>query len=79
MKKQEIAKIPYRTAKRADKKFHYIAMQMTHEIKGESHLFVEIFDNTREGRKKPKLRMVFTKKRLVPVSRSGRHLVTGRF
>lgn len=61
MKKQEIAKIPHRTVKRVDKKFHYIAIQMIREIKGESHLFVEIFDNTREGRKKPKLRMVFTK------------------
>lgn len=61
MKKQEIAKIPYMTAKRVDKKFHYIAMQMVCEIKEESHLFVEIFDNTREGRKNPKLRMIFTK------------------
>lgn len=61
MKKQEISKIPYMKAKKADKKYPYIAVQMTHEIKGESHLFMEIFDNTREGRKKPKLRMIFTK------------------
>lgn len=61
MKKQEIAKIPYRTVKRVDKKYNYIAIQMIREIKGESHLFVEIFDNAREGRKKPKLRMIFNK------------------
>lgn len=62
MKKQEIAKIPYMAAGEAEEAYKYIAMQKVCEIRGESHLFVEIFDNTGEGRKKPKLRMVFTKK-----------------
>lgn len=60
MKKKAIAGIPYMTAGEADKKYKYVAMQRRQEVKGEDHLFVEIFEN-QPGERMPKLRMVFTK------------------
>ena len=61
MKKREIAKVPYGTAEETDQQFRYIAIQQIIEIKGESHLFIEIFDNNEDGRERPKLRMIFSK------------------
>lgn len=61
MRKKEIEKIPYMTVEKGEKKYKYIACAQIQEIKGEEHLFVEVFRNTKEEIELPKLRMVFTK------------------
>ena len=62
MKKKTIQGIPYLKPQRAKKKYTHVATAELKEIKGDEHLFVEVFRNTKEGRKTPEVRMVFTKK-----------------
>lgn len=62
MKKKAIQGIPYLKPQRAKKKYTHVAAVELKEIKGEGNLFVEVFRNTKEGRKTPQVRMVFTEK-----------------
>lgn len=62
MKKKAIEGIPYLKPQRAKKKYTHVAAVELKEIKGEGNLFVEVFRNTKEGRKTPQVRMVFTEK-----------------
>ena len=64
MKKKTIQEIPYLKPQRAKKKYTHVAAVELKEIKGEGNLFVEVFRNTKEGRKTPQVRMVFTEKGL---------------
>lgn len=61
MKKKAILEIPFMQAESIDKKYKYIALQQMTEIKNEKHLLVEVFENTKTGRKCPKTRLIFTK------------------
>ena len=62
MKKKTIQGFPYLKPQRVKKKYTHVATAELKEIKGDEHLFVEVFRNTKEGRKTPEVRMVFTKK-----------------
>ena len=45
MKKKEIEKIPFRGGVRADKQYRNTAVAFFQDIRGESHLFVEVYEN----------------------------------
>lgn len=61
MKKRAIEKIPYMEPPHAEKKYTHVAVQTQVEIKGESHLIVEIYKNVKQGRKLPDIRIVATR------------------
>lgn len=62
MKKKEIEKIPFRGGVRADKQYRNTAAAFLMDISGESHLFVEVYENKKRELKIPWIRMVFTQK-----------------
>ena len=45
MKKKDIEKVAYRTVQAAEVAYPYVAAAFLHEIKGEPHLFVELYKN----------------------------------
>lgn len=59
MKKKEIEKIPYRTVQVAED-YLYVATAFLQEIKEESHLFVELYENKEDTLQIPEVRMIFT-------------------
>lgn len=62
MKKKEIEKIPFRGGVRADKQYRNTAVVFLQDIRGESHLFVEVYENKKRELQTPWIRMVFTQK-----------------
>ena len=62
MKKKEIEKIPFRGGVRADKQYRNTAVAFFQDIRGESHLFVEVYENKKRELQTPWIRMVFTQK-----------------
>lgn len=62
MKKKEIEKIPFRGGVRADKQYRNTAIVFLQDIRGESHLFVEVYENKKRELQTPWIRMVFTQK-----------------
>lgn len=60
MKKKLIEEIPYMMMTTKGKKYQYVAVQFERDIKGEPHLFVEVYQNIKKA-KMPKIRMIFTK------------------
>lgn len=62
MKKKEIEKIPFRGGVRADKQYRNTAVVFLQDISGESHLFVEVYENKKRELRTPWIRMVFTQK-----------------
>lgn len=62
MKKKEIEKIPFRGGVRADKQYRNAAVAFLQNIREESHLFVEVYENKKRELQTPWIRMVFTQK-----------------
>lgn len=62
MKKKEIEKIPFAGGTKAGKKYINTISAFIQEIKGERHLFVEVYENSKEKLQVPWIRMVFTEK-----------------
>lgn len=62
MKKKEIEKIPFRGGVRADKQYRNTAVVFLQDIRGESNLFVEVYENKKRELQTPWIRMVFTQK-----------------
>lgn len=62
MKKKEIEKIPFRGGVRADKQYRNTAVAFLQDIRGENHLFVEVYENKKQELQTPWIRMVFTQK-----------------
>ena len=62
MKKKEIEKIPFRGGVRADKQYRNTAVAFFQDLRGESHLFVEVYENKKRELQTPWIRMVFTQK-----------------
>lgn len=62
MKKKEIEKISFRGGVRADKQYRNTAVVFLQDIRGESHLFVEVYENKKRELQTPWIRMVFTQK-----------------
>ena len=62
MKKKEIEKIPFAGGKKAGKKYINTISAFIQEIKEERHLFVEVYENSKEKLQIPWIRMVFTEK-----------------
>ncbi len=60
MKKKDIEKVPYRTVQAAEVAYPYVAAAFLHEIKGEPHLFVELYKNEEGSFQIPEVRMIFT-------------------
>ena len=60
MKKKDIEKVPYRTVQAAEVAYPYVAAAFLHEIKGEPHLFVELYKNEEGSFHIPEVRMIFT-------------------
>jgi len=61
MKKRAIESIPFIPAIRARKNNAYTASVQITDIKGTEHLLVDIYENTKQGRETPKLRLAYTK------------------
>lgn len=61
MKKRAIESIPFVPAIRARKNNAYTASVQITDIKGTEHLLVDIYENTKQGRETPKLRLAYTK------------------
>ena len=61
MKKRAIESIPYIPAIKARKNNAYTASAQITDIKGTEHLLVDIYENTKQGRETPKLRLAYTK------------------
>lgn len=61
MKKRAIESIPYIPAIKARKNNAYTASVQITDIKGTEHLLVDIYENTKQGRETPKLRLAYTK------------------
>ena len=59
MKKIDIEKVPYRTVQAAEG-YPYVAAAFLHEVKGEPHLFVELYKNEEGSFQIPEIRMIFT-------------------
>ena len=57
MKKKEIEKIPFRGGVRADKQYRNTAVVFLQDIRGESHLFVEVYENKKRELQTPWIRM----------------------
>ena len=53
MKKKEIEKIPFRGGVRADKQYRNTAVVFLQDIRGESHLFVEVYENKKRELQTP--------------------------
>ena len=62
MKKKEIEKIPFAGGTKAGKKYINTISAFVQEIKEERHLFVEVYENSKEKLQVPWIRMVFTEK-----------------
>lgn len=62
MKKKEIEKIPFAGGVKAGKKYLNTISAFVQEIKEERHLFVEVYENSKEKLQVPWIRMVFTEK-----------------
>lgn len=62
MKKKEIEKIPFVGGTKAGKKYLNTISAFIQEIKGERHLFVEVYENRNGKLQVPWIRMVFTEK-----------------
>ncbi len=64
MKKKAIEKIPYLTIKKTvnDRKVKFVGATALHEIGGEDHLFLEVYENKKSARYIPKVRIVLTQK-----------------
>lgn len=62
MKKKEIEKIPFAGGAKAGKKYLNTISAFVQEIKEERHLFVEVYENSKEKLQVPWIRMVFTEK-----------------
>ena len=62
MKKKEIEKIPFAGGIKAGKKYIHTISAFIQEIKEERHLFVEVYENSKEKLQIPWIRMVFTEK-----------------
>lgn len=62
MKKKEIEKIPFAGGTKAGKKYINTISAFIQEIKGERHLFVEVYENRNGKLQVPWIRMVFTEK-----------------
>ena len=59
---QMTQKIPFRGGVRADKQYRNTAVVFLQDIRGESHLFVEVYENKKRELQTPWIRMVFTQK-----------------
>lgn len=53
MKKKEIEKIPFRGGVRADKQYRNTAVAFLQDIRGENHLFVEVYENKKQELQTP--------------------------
>lgn len=62
MKKKEIEKIPFTGGTKAGKKYIHTISAFIQEVKEERHLFVEVYENSKEKLQIPWIRMVFTEK-----------------
>lgn len=61
MKKKAIERVQYIPAVRANKSYAYTASVVVADISGVEHLLIDIYTNTKEGRKRPKVRLAYTR------------------
>lgn len=61
MKKKAIERVPYIPAVRANRSYAYTASVVVTDISGAEHLLIDIYTNTKNGRKRPKVRLAYTR------------------
>lgn len=61
MKKKAIERVPYIPAVRANRSYAYTASVVVTDISGVEHLLIDIYTNTKDGRKRPKVRLAYTR------------------
>jgi len=61
VKKKAIERVQYIPAVRANKSYAYTASVVVADISGVEHLLIDIYTNTKDGRKRPKVRLAYTR------------------